>query len=100
MNGLDNCVADILIEKFFISQDKDALDALISSSQDQSLIEIYKNKLRALKLKESNLIDLITITPSDAAINKLETLIKEKLLLEQKIADQEVAHSHFLSKSD
>ncbi len=97
---LDSCVADILIEKYFLSQERDTLNALISSSQDQRLLKIYENKLRGLKMKESNLIDLITESPSDAAMEKLKILIQEKTFLEQKIADQQASLSQIPSKSD
>ena len=100
VDELDNCVADILVEKFFLSQDREVLNALISSFQDQRLLKIYENKLRGLKMKENNLIELITEVPSEAAMNKLAVLNKEKAVIEEKIAEQQVSLPSIPSKSN
>ena len=97
---LDNCVADILVEKYFLNADRDVLNALISASQDKRLLKIYENKLCGLKMKENNLIELISEVPSDAAMDKLRILTKEKASLKQKIADQLASLSQIPSQSD
>lgn len=85
---LDICVVNILLDKYFINQNKDELNALISSSKNPTLLTVYENKLRGVKMKENNLIELISEAPSEAAMEKLKVLGKQRTTLEEKIAEQ------------
>lgn len=87
--NLDNCIANILLKMFFLNQSRDTLNALISSSQDPTLLKVYENKLRGVKMKQGNLIELLAEVPSEAAKDKLKALSNQQAFLEGKIAEQQ-----------
>lgn len=97
---LDNCVANILLDKFFLTQSRDTLNALINSTHNPDLLKLYEDKLRGVKMKQNNLIELISEVPSDKAIEKLKALDKEKTALEEKIAKQQATLPQLPANSD
>ena len=86
---IDRCVANILLFNYFIKQDRGALNALINASKNPRLLKLYETKLRGLKVRRSNLIDLIVEEPSAEAKEKLKALSLEETNLMEKIAEQQ-----------